>query len=107
MTERPLPAVNQMGAHHLASILNAWTVPGPQPEYHRAMQERLRREWPVLANALDHAARDRARGAYELTPGDLERMATDLGLLRWEGGNVDPYGVPLRRLVGDWQEGEA
>ncbi|WGH21412.1 hypothetical protein SEA_EMOTION_63 [Arthrobacter phage Emotion] len=34
-------------------VLSAWAVPGPVPRYHRRAQERLRKEWPTLAHALD------------------------------------------------------
>lgn len=42
---------------NLGVIQDAWNVPGPAPAVHRAAQERLRREWPTLANALDKAGR--------------------------------------------------
>lgn len=41
----------------LARIVDAWTVEGPVPGYHRAMVGQVRRRWPVLAQALDDAAR--------------------------------------------------
>ena len=34
-------------------VIHAWTDPGERPIYHRAWQSRLRRDWPVLARALD------------------------------------------------------
>lgn len=34
-------------------VIEAWRVPGSHPEYHRRMQRQLRREWPVLAAAID------------------------------------------------------
>jgi hypothetical protein len=37
-------------------VIAAWTSPGPVPEYHAQWVERLRREWPTLANALDALA---------------------------------------------------
>ena len=33
-------------------VVNAWTDPGPMPGYHRHMQAKLRKEWPVLGEAL-------------------------------------------------------
>ena len=44
-----------------ANVLRAWTVEGIAPGYHRAWQDKLRQEWPVLARALDRLARDAAR----------------------------------------------
>jgi hypothetical protein len=40
---------------HVAAVLvhDAWTHPGPRPDYHRQAQDTLRRQWPRLANALD------------------------------------------------------
>lgn len=35
------------------TVLKAWTDPGSHPDYHRGMQRKLRKEWPVLAQALD------------------------------------------------------
>lgn len=34
-------------------VVKAWTDPGPVPVYHRYMQAKLRKEWPVLGEALD------------------------------------------------------
>lgn len=53
MTEQEMAEVRR----DLERIVQAWHVPGPVPGYHRAWQERLRRDWPALANALDAAAR--------------------------------------------------
>lgn len=38
------------------AVIDAWTVPGPVPNYHYYMQEKLRREWPILTKALDALA---------------------------------------------------
>lgn len=37
----------------LAPIREAWLNEGPVPKYHRDWQDRLHREWPTLAAALD------------------------------------------------------
>ena len=37
----------------MSDVVKAWTDPGPMPGYHRYMQAKLRKEWPVLAEALD------------------------------------------------------
>ncbi|WNN93701.1 hypothetical protein SEA_CALLINALLBARBZ_51 [Arthrobacter phage CallinAllBarbz] len=37
----------------LVRVLNAWNDPGPNREYHAARKRQLRRDWPVLATALD------------------------------------------------------
>jgi len=34
-------------------ILDAWEHEGSNPEYHRAMQAKLRREWPALARIIE------------------------------------------------------
>ena len=34
-------------------VHGAWTVPGPNPAYHRQQKDRLRREWPRLYQALE------------------------------------------------------
>lgn len=42
--------------HALADALAAWVGPGPDAAYHDRMKRQVRRELPVLANALDRAA---------------------------------------------------
>lgn len=37
----------------LIKVRSAWNDPGRAPGYHRKMQNKLRKEWPVLAAALD------------------------------------------------------
>ena len=34
-------------------VFNAWNDQGINPTYHERMRNQLRREWPVLAKALD------------------------------------------------------
>lgn len=34
-------------------VISAWLVPGVSPYHHKQMQDRLRHEWPMLANAID------------------------------------------------------
>jgi hypothetical protein len=38
------------------SVADAWNNPGPVPEYHRAMQLKLHKEWPALAEAVEALA---------------------------------------------------
>lgn len=45
--------------HLLTQLYEAWTVPGPVPTLHERKKERVRREMPVLAAALDRMARER------------------------------------------------
>ena len=42
-------------------IIAAWTNAGSHPEFHRRWQNRLRKEWPTLARALDNAVRERTK----------------------------------------------
>lgn len=44
-------------------IKNAWLNPGSHPEHHERVKELLRREWPVLYNAIEAAF-----SKYELEP---------------------------------------
>lgn len=37
----------------IVDVANAWTDPGPIPAAHEKAKEDLRRDWPVLADALD------------------------------------------------------
>jgi len=37
----------------LETVVLAWNDPGPFPSLHFRAQRRLRRHWPVLAEALD------------------------------------------------------
>ena len=34
-------------------VVDAWVIAGPRPDYHTAQQQRLRREWPTLAAAVE------------------------------------------------------
>lgn len=43
----------------LHKILQAWTDAGSNPAYHIRFKQRLRSEWPTLADALDLAACER------------------------------------------------
>lgn len=51
------PEEEPLSRIHLEQILDAWTVEGPVPGYHRDQQAALRRHWPNLAQALDAASR--------------------------------------------------
>lgn len=44
-------------ARRLEAIQAAWLDAGPVPEYHEHMKYKLRRDWPVLAKALDDATK--------------------------------------------------
>lgn len=46
-------------------VLAAWAEPGPYPRYHRRAQERLRKEWPTLAIALEQLQATIQHGAGE------------------------------------------
>jgi hypothetical protein len=37
-------------------VINAWINTGTHPDYHRAMKNKLRKEWSILADALDQLA---------------------------------------------------
>lgn len=39
--------------HVITAIWRAWEEPGENPEWHKAMQEEVRRAMPLLARALD------------------------------------------------------
>lgn len=49
------------GKGDLERILDAWTVEGHNPAYHGRLVATVRHKWPVLATALDGAARERGR----------------------------------------------
>lgn len=44
-------------AGRLEAIEAAWLDAGPQPDYHEHMKNKLRRDWPTLADALDEATK--------------------------------------------------
>ncbi|WIC90209.1 hypothetical protein SEA_VROOMVROOM_59 [Arthrobacter phage VroomVroom] len=50
-------------------VLAAWLDPGPYPRHHARAQERLRKEWPTLAIALEQLSAVIAPGAGEHTNG--------------------------------------
>lgn len=39
-----------------AEVVAAWTDKGSNPQFHEAYQRELRRNWPILADALDNLA---------------------------------------------------
>lgn len=43
---------------HERRLFAAWVDEGANPTYHRGARRRLRREWPVLAQALDNLVRE-------------------------------------------------
>ena len=45
-----------MNKRLMDKIIQTWADTGSHPAYHRKMQEQLRKEWPILAKALDEAA---------------------------------------------------
>lgn len=65
------------------AVVNAWTVSGPHPEYHRFEQARLGRKWPTLQTAITnlvHAHDTEAAAAANgpvLTPAErIERIVS-------------------------------
>ena len=48
-----------MREEELLRVWLAWNDPGINPEYHHRMQNRLRSEWPVLAESLDQLRMER------------------------------------------------
>ncbi|MCJ7726664.1 MAG: hypothetical protein MUP76_09800 [Acidimicrobiia bacterium] len=54
----PLEAADLIGQlrGHQAAVEYAWNVEGPAPEYHRAAQKKLHRDWPRLAQAVEAMA---------------------------------------------------
>lgn len=45
--------IEDLRGMELEKVKDAWNNPGRVPGYHRKMQNKLRKEWPVLAAALD------------------------------------------------------
>lgn len=41
----------------LESVQSAWLDAGSVPDYHEHMKNKLRREWPTLADTLDEATK--------------------------------------------------
>lgn len=46
-------SVRRVKERAVARVLGAWTRPGPHAAYHIAKQKQLRRDWPMLVQALD------------------------------------------------------
>lgn len=42
----------------VVDVILAWSVEGRCPEYHRNMKDRVRRNWPALAHALDELSEE-------------------------------------------------
>lgn len=41
------------------AVAEAWTSPGRSPSHHRTRQDKLHREWPELAQAIEELATER------------------------------------------------
>ena len=54
--EKDVPVIAESDAAE--KVIAAWTVTGPSPQIHREAQNKLRREWPVLADALDDLSQE-------------------------------------------------
>jgi hypothetical protein len=39
-------------------VIDAWLVEGPSPALHKYMQQKLKRDWPVLGKAIEKLAKD-------------------------------------------------
>jgi hypothetical protein len=39
-------------------VIDAWLVEGANPAFHKMMKEKLKREWPVLARAIENLAKE-------------------------------------------------
>lgn len=63
------------GDYAIRSVVEAWQQPGAMPARHAAAQERLRREWPTLAIALDRLAASSTAGGEHLSAGQLYAIA--------------------------------
>jgi len=37
----------------IRAVVDAWNIPGAHPGYHEHTKNKLRRKWPILADALD------------------------------------------------------
>ena len=48
--------MNAKQLEDVQAVVNAWIVSGTSPQYHNYMKDRLKREWPILANALETLA---------------------------------------------------
>lgn len=38
----------------LKAVIDAWDDAGPVPDYHYVMKDWVRKNWPILGNALDN-----------------------------------------------------
>jgi hypothetical protein len=62
------PADTRNGLHRaVARVVSAYVVEGTHPPTHRAEVERLRREWPTLAVALDDLVAELKRMGAPIT----------------------------------------
>jgi hypothetical protein len=43
----------------IQAIINAWVVSGRNPEYHKHMQNKLRKDWPILVKAIEELVKNR------------------------------------------------
>lgn len=86
-------------------VLDAWNIPGIRPDYYDSMMFALKREWPMLYNALS----DLSRAIDTKEPaGELEYTTSDWGgnpnwehFLQWGSARVE-IATYQRRAPGPW-----
>jgi hypothetical protein len=53
LNKTPLYIVKKIRDDAIREVRDAWRIEGSNPEHYRLMRNKLRKEWPMLAYALD------------------------------------------------------
>lgn len=86
-----MPGSLDRGDYEIRSVIEAWAGPGATTQArHVAAQERLRREWPTLAIALDRLAASSTAGGDHLSAGQLYAISAR----NRDRGRRGPWGTP-------------
>lgn len=87
-----------MTDYAIRSVVEAWTSPTPSAVRHATAQERLRREWPTLALALDRLAASSTAGGDHLSAAELYAIAAR----NRDTGRRGPWGTPPAAAPRGW-----
>lgn len=67
-------------------VIDAWRNEGPRPVVHRVAQQKLRRDWPALASALDRLCAHDGDGQVSrmLTCSELNEITDRYRVSPWD-----------------------
>lgn len=88
----------------IEAVVQAWVNQGPVPGYHRHMQSKLRKEWPVLAKALEALVVEEWEGIIRQAKAEaLREAAAEIRDLYFGPDQVIPFSAGSNHKWGSDQ----